>query len=396
MTILPSVARDDRGSVLVLSLFMSLFLVGALYFVLGIGDAILYRQSMQDAADSGAHAAAVMGAKGMNLHALLNIVMAITAGILLVLRSVEVLLEIVLGILSGLSASIVFSIKAAALIATLTPVEQAVERIGDGVEELVTVAHDALDIAHEVVQRAFPIVAQAAAVDAIADDAHDSVVSGGFVLPIVGPQLPDGKVGLPVEEGDLGMVCDRAADGLSRRLGNVSASIPKWFRRFLGGVVRRTLALGKRRTCTDDITEPPRVVLERREDGTNVWLGHEEFQYRAYDFGSSPHRGRWQKGELGIRLAQGGRTQGRDTAYHAHSLGRIGFAQSEYYFDGIEGKAEWLWNQRWRARLRRFRISAEWLPERLTASCLVVGAPEDLASLCESLGDFALGALSAH
>lgn len=388
--------RGARGSVLVLSLFMSLFLVGALYYVVGIGDAILYRQAMQDAADSGAQAAAVTAAKGMNLHALMNVVMAITAGILLVLRSVEVLLEIVLGILYGLTASIVFSAKAAALIATLTPVEHSVERIGDGVEELVTVAHDALDVAHDVVQRAFPIVAQAAAVDAIMDDAHDSVVLGGFVVPLLGPTLP-GKavVGLPVEEGDLGLVCDRVADGLGRRLDNVSASVPKWFRRFLGGIVGRTLALGKRRTCADEVTEPPRVALSQRDDGTTVWLGQEEFQYRAYDFGSDPHEGRLQKGELGVRMAQGGGSRGRDASHRAHLLGRIGLAQSEYYFDGSEEKEHWLWSQRWRARLRRFRISRDLLSNQLAGACR--GAKRaGFSGLCDLLESITSDAVSAH
>ena len=80
---------------MLMSLFMALFLIGALYYVLGVGDAVIYRRIMQDGADAGAHAASVMGAKGMNLHSLLNVVMAVTTGILLVIRSVEVLLEII-------------------------------------------------------------------------------------------------------------------------------------------------------------------------------------------------------------------------------------------------------------------------------------------------------------
>ena len=106
---------------MLISLFMAIFSIASLYYILGLGDAIIYRRLMQDGADAGAHAAAVMGAKGMNLHALLNVVMAVTAGILLVIRSVEVLLEVIIGILYGLAATLILAPKALPLIAVLLP-----------------------------------------------------------------------------------------------------------------------------------------------------------------------------------------------------------------------------------------------------------------------------------
>ncbi|MFA9412788.1 MAG: hypothetical protein ACERK0_16105, partial [Deltaproteobacteria bacterium] len=156
--------QETAGAMMLLSLFMALFLIATVYYVLGVGDAVIYRRIMQDGADAGAHAASVMGAKGMNLHALLNVAMAITAGILLVIRSVEVLLEIVLAVLYGLAATLILAPKAVPLIAVLTPVESTVERVGDTVEQFVRVAHDALDAAHHAVQRGYPLLAQARAV----------------------------------------------------------------------------------------------------------------------------------------------------------------------------------------------------------------------------------------
>ena len=70
--------QETGGAMMLLSLFMALFLIGTLYYILGVGDAVIYRRIMQDSADAGAHAAAVMGAKGMNLHVLLNVVMALS------------------------------------------------------------------------------------------------------------------------------------------------------------------------------------------------------------------------------------------------------------------------------------------------------------------------------
>ncbi len=391
---------ETEGSVMTLALFMALFLVAAMYYVLGVGDAILYRRAMQDAVDGGAQAAAVLGAKGMNLHALLNVVMAITAGILLVIRSIEIMLEIILSVLAGLASTLVFSIKAAALIAVLAPVERSVERIGDGVEEFVTIAHDALDVAHEAVQRGFPLLAEARAIEAIAfEEVHDPPVVAGFIVPLLGPRLPDGGAGLPVEKADVGLTCDRVAQGLGNRLADAPSKVPRWLLRFLGGLVERSLRLGKRRTCDDDIVEAPRVVVESRADGSEVWLGQEEFQYRAYGFGDDPRVGHWGRGERGIRIAQGGAEARRDAFARAQVVGRIAFAQAEYYFDGSEPKAEWSWKQRWRARLRRYRIDRGWAPAGIGSACSAAGGVRSggqLGQLCESIRDFALNMPSAH
>lgn len=395
-----SLFGDTGGAMMLMSLFMALLLVGAVYYILGVGDAVIYRRIMQDGADAGAHAASVMGAKGMNLHALLNVVMAVTTGILLVIRSVEVLLEIIIGVVSGLLGTVVLSAKAAALLALLTPVESTIERVGDAVENFVRVAHDALEVAHQAVQHGYPLLAEARAVDAMAfQAAFDPPVAGGFVIPLLGPRLPEGGRGLPVEEDEIGTLCDRVAQGLSRRLNNVSSKVPPWLLSFLGGVVEQALRLGKRRTCADDVVESPRKVLQSRRDGTPLWLGHEEFQYRAYAIGRDPHESHWQHGERGIRIAQGGAGEGRNASHRAHTVGRLSFAQAEYYFDGDEHKAEWLWKQRWRSRLRRFRISRAWIPTGILSACSGArgrGSLDGLVGICDVARDFSVNAISAH
>jgi len=80
-------------------------------------------------------------------------------------------------------------------------------------------------------------------------------------------------------------------------------------------------------------------------------------------------------------------------------IGRIGFAQSEYYFNGTEQKSEWLWKQRWRARLRRFRISRAGAPPQILGACASAGgrgALVGLTRLCDLARDFTLNAASAH
>jgi hypothetical protein len=72
---------DDRGAVMVIGVFMAMLVTGFLYYIIGIGNTIIYRERMQDAADVVAFGAAVTYAKGMNLVALINQIMALLVAI---------------------------------------------------------------------------------------------------------------------------------------------------------------------------------------------------------------------------------------------------------------------------------------------------------------------------
>ncbi len=76
---------DQRGAVMLTGLFMSCFLIGALWFVVGIGDTVVFRDKMQEAADVGAFSSAALHAKGMNFISLCNLVMLVGTVIHLVL-----------------------------------------------------------------------------------------------------------------------------------------------------------------------------------------------------------------------------------------------------------------------------------------------------------------------
>jgi hypothetical protein len=81
-------AHDNRGAVMLTGLFMSFFLVGSLWFVMGVGDAAIFRDRMQEAADHAAFSSAALHAKGMNFISACNLIML-----------VMVIVHIVLGII---------------------------------------------------------------------------------------------------------------------------------------------------------------------------------------------------------------------------------------------------------------------------------------------------------
>ena len=87
-------------------LFMSVFLIGALWFVMGIGDAIVFRNKMQEATDHGVFAASALNAKGMNFISLCNLIML-----------VGTMIHIVLGLITDIAGA-VYSVCLAACIAS--------------------------------------------------------------------------------------------------------------------------------------------------------------------------------------------------------------------------------------------------------------------------------------
>src|SRR3954452_1963028 len=82
---------DRRGAILVAAVFMAVFLVGALWYLVGIGDAAIYREKMQDGSDAVAFASAVYHARGMNIIAVFNLIMAAALAVLIAFKIAEII-----------------------------------------------------------------------------------------------------------------------------------------------------------------------------------------------------------------------------------------------------------------------------------------------------------------
>jgi hypothetical protein len=96
----PGVVRDERGAILVLGIFMCACMVGALWYLAGIGSAIVYRERMQEAVDAVAFSGAVLHARGMNLIVLINLIMAAILAIRVALRVAQLALVVIGTVLS--------------------------------------------------------------------------------------------------------------------------------------------------------------------------------------------------------------------------------------------------------------------------------------------------------
>ncbi len=85
----PRMKDDQRGAVMLIGIFMACFLIGALWSVVGLGDALVYRDKVQEAADHTAFSSATVHARGMNFMAALNLVMLAIAAIWVVIDLID-------------------------------------------------------------------------------------------------------------------------------------------------------------------------------------------------------------------------------------------------------------------------------------------------------------------
>ncbi len=116
----PRLLADQRGAIMVMGLFFACLLIGAMWSMKGLGDAILFRHRMQEAADHEVYASAVVHARGMNLIAALNVIMKVIALIWLVLSVLKDLLVLAIALLTACAAVWVTSAVCAPLLGTAT------------------------------------------------------------------------------------------------------------------------------------------------------------------------------------------------------------------------------------------------------------------------------------
>jgi hypothetical protein len=102
--------RDESdGAILVVGVVMGTLLVGALWNIVSVGDAIVWRERLQDAADAAAFENAVWNARGMNVIAFLNIIMSAAMAILVALRGLIMITTALLTALYAATAACAFA-----------------------------------------------------------------------------------------------------------------------------------------------------------------------------------------------------------------------------------------------------------------------------------------------
>lgn len=216
----PGLARDDRGAIMVIGVFMAIVLVGLLYYMSGLGQMLFRRERMQDAADAVALATAIGHARGMNLIAFINMVMAALVAIVLALKIIELMLTGLALILVAISW---FVPPAGAAVPIVYEARETVKEVHDAAREIVDNILIGLNMAERAIRVITPVQSVLTATLKIGDKYSD-VTDLTVAVPT--------RLTLPVENDKYDTLCNEGGDIISDLIHSVTGGIP-----FVGKVI---------------------------------------------------------------------------------------------------------------------------------------------------------------
>lgn len=338
---------DQRGATMVMGVFIAVLLVGMIYYVWGIGDTIMHRERMQDAADTASFGAAVIHARGMNMLALINMVMAALAMVSATMAVITNMIQY-----AFLAASFVCAFCgpwcgwccSACPYAVRHGTEyRRADSIHGRVETFVDNAIRGLNGYARGIRYGVPLAAQAKVVS-YGTDVYSPVTD-------VGVMAPPTRIELPAQDDETNWPCDTIVEPPVR----IASPILVWLfgspsPYMAGGVAAGMFTVGSEsaRFCNGR-------SFQRVTDEAQV-MGNDEYQVQAYMLGSPDLD--W--ASEGVAAATWGDGEEAGMMYRRLAeMGRVSFAQAEFYYDDDEPDWHWwLWHMNWRARLRRWRMSA--------------------------------------
>jgi hypothetical protein len=228
---------DERGAIILIGVAMCIILVGALWFIAGVGDSIVYRERMQEAADSVVFSAATVQARGMNIIVMINLLMAAILAIRVAINMVKFFCTI-FGPIFNLAG--VFFPPAEVIGTALDDMAVTMTELDAELTPFIDAALTGLNGGWKAVRDVTPALAEASALEM--EKKYDSVVSIGTSDPASSGDLPDpdpANFKLPVEDGSLDKLCKEAGDAIGGIFGLLiggNAAVGKGIGSVLGGL----------------------------------------------------------------------------------------------------------------------------------------------------------------
>lgn len=232
---LSDLKNDNRGAIMMTGLFMSCFLIGSLWFVIGIGDTIVFRDRMQEAADMGAFSSAALHAKGLNFISLCNLIML-----------AAVTIHIILGIINDIAFFVCLIFGVETLGAACVPYGW-LNRAYRTYASVMKPALTGIAVAEKVASYGYP------AMGAIEGYQNGKTYGGGrgtsevTVLPLSASLIPGGgKSGLPVKAQPFNYLCVKLGSILKGLVDKALEPLPGIVKKFAQSVLGRVMdALSK-------------------------------------------------------------------------------------------------------------------------------------------------------
>ncbi len=206
---------SEDGAVMIMGVFMALALVGVIWFLLGIGASIVFREKMQEGADAGAFSSAAVHARSMNFIVVINLVMFALATFWLLLCITYAVLFVV-----------VIYTTVIAIVSCLVGCEGVAA--AEGAEDLREQVKQMKDQYKNLLSSLLPMLSKVQTYTAEFADVGGVIVSfdqvadttGGELGFAASPDLPNfqagneigGRIGLPVENEKNGALCRHSSE----------------------------------------------------------------------------------------------------------------------------------------------------------------------------------------
>jgi hypothetical protein len=361
--------RQETGAVLIMALFAGVLLIGLLYHVTGVGRSALEQQTMQDAADATAFTAATVNARGMNIIALLNLIMVAVLTILVALRLVESLVTVALTAVSVCCAVPGYGAVCCGLEAPLALVEEKVTTVADEYQEIAVELLKGLNSASDAVNEIVPVIALAEGAAVASSEPYSPPSDFGVVYPFFN--------GLPTVEGSYGELCKRAGENVATPMQYTvpSPELGELLTDLLGDLIGELTETFSSYYCGDDGSggnpeKPEAISIAGEESDTEVAAQGtpiaesdedkkdmaprvlDEDRYADESVLTSILTGERRAANRvsGVAMATWGRNNG------SQGTVRFGFAAAEYY--SKNNNDESMWHMKWLSRLVRFPLES--------------------------------------
>jgi hypothetical protein len=189
--------RDEGGNVAVLAVAASLLLVAMLWAIIGTGQRVVQKETIQSSADAAAFSAAVIKAKGLNLISFCNLVMAMLMALVMLLRIIKYALVATAVSLSVLCA-IPYAQWACGAASAVDNLASQFSNWEGNAERLLKQGAQGLAQTERAVAKITPVLSLVEAYHVGTDDAYKAHFGKGTLVTVAYP-LP--TQGLPVEDG---------------------------------------------------------------------------------------------------------------------------------------------------------------------------------------------------
>lgn len=215
--------RDEGGNVLIIYVASALLLVGMVWAIIGTGQRAVQHETIQSSADAAAFSAAVIKAKGLNIIAFCNLIMALLLALVMLLRGIKYALMTLATAVSICAAiPVIFNPLEPACVALAPDLDtfafNTYPNLEDKAERFIKVAMKGLSVTERAVARITPVLAFAEAYHIGTDKAYQSNFGKGSLVTIAWP-LP--FEGLPVKDA----TCKELANQAAQYIGEIAQMI---------------------------------------------------------------------------------------------------------------------------------------------------------------------------